>query len=195
MYDDLLSASNLRHRDLSFNSLSGPIPRSYEGPSSCLTSMYLTNNKLNGRIPGWILNSDQNLSAMSDLKLLSCISKGYNHVMNSLSAVMFSYISFLGSPAPGACQGNMQHSLYRSDLTGFHFYRIKSCLRRILPCSGEIFLPDFILLVNCGGGKVIMDGNEYEDDRYIRIGCKHKMYDIEKNFISGLKSNNIRSDL
>ncbi|CAL9173471.1 unnamed protein product [Musa hybrid cultivar] len=171
MYDDLLSASNLRHRDLSFDSLSGPIPRSYEGPSSCLTSMYLTNNKLNGRIPGSILNSDHNLSAMSGLKLLSCISKGYNHVMNSLSAVMFSYISFLGSPAPGACQGNMQHSLYRSDLTGFHFYRIKSCLRIILPCSGETFLQHFFLVIHLGFESII---------KCMKIGCKHKMYDIEK---------------
>ncbi|CAL9112765.1 unnamed protein product [Musa textilis] len=126
MYDDLLSASNLCHRDLSFNSLSGPIPRSYEGPSSCLTSM-LTN-------------------VHSDCRAI--------HPRIQIRKLSMSLL---------------QHSLCRSNLTGFHSYRIKSCLRGNLPCSGET--ESFILLMNCGGGKVIMDGNEYVDDRYIRTGC------------------------
>ncbi|XP_061351364.1 probable LRR receptor-like serine/threonine-protein kinase At1g53430 [Gastrolobium bilobum] len=69
----------LKMLDLSFNRLTGPIPDSFQGLQSTINFMFLTNNSLSGQIPGWILNSKQNIdlsynnftqSTASDCQLL-----------------------------------------------------------------------------------------------------------------------------
>nr|XP_010924703.1 probable LRR receptor-like serine/threonine-protein kinase At1g53430 isoform X1 [Elaeis guineensis] len=125
--------SKLKVLDLSFNNLTGPIPGSFDGLAKSIDYMYLTNNKLDGAIPGWILSSQRNLDV--------------------------SYNSFTGS-APANCrQVNVNLVSSFSSTNG---NSIASCLRRNLPCSGKA--KNYNLFINCGGGKVTVDGHEYEDD-------------------------------
>ncbi|WOL14655.1 putative LRR receptor-like serine/threonine-protein kinase [Canna indica] len=95
--------------DLSFNNLSGSIPSSYGGLASSLNNLYLTNNKLNGTIPSWILTSGQKFDV--------------------------SYNSFTGSPAPATCQLGTVNLV--SSYSSTSLDNIKWCLRRNLPCYGH----------------------------------------------------------
>ncbi|XP_073109072.1 probable LRR receptor-like serine/threonine-protein kinase At1g53440 isoform X1 [Elaeis guineensis] len=120
--------------DLSFNNLTGSIPKSFDGLQNSIGFMFLTNNMLNGAIPSWILSSRKNID--------------------------LSYNSFTGSPAPANCQqGNVNlvssYSSTNNDM-------IATCLRHNLPCTGKA--RNYKVFINCGGPKVIIDDNEYEDD-------------------------------
>ncbi|XP_042411648.1 probable LRR receptor-like serine/threonine-protein kinase At1g53440 isoform X1 [Zingiber officinale] len=126
--------STLNTLDLSFNNLSGSIPASYEGLTRTLNKMYLTNNKFTGTIPSWILTSTRQFD--------------------------ISYNSFTGLPAPSVCQQGTVN--LASSYSSTNSKNIKSCLQRNLPCSSEA--RNYNFFINCGGGKVIIDGNEYEDD-------------------------------
>lgn len=104
------------------------------GLTQTLNKMYLTNNKLTGTIPNWILTSTNQFD--------------------------ISYNSFTGLPAPSVCQQGTVN--LASSYSSTNSKNIKSCLQRNLPCSGEA--RNYNLFINCGGDKVIIDGNEYEDD-------------------------------
>ncbi|XP_038981350.1 probable LRR receptor-like serine/threonine-protein kinase At1g53440 [Phoenix dactylifera] len=120
--------------DLSFNNLTGSIPKSFDGLQNSIGFMFLANNMLSGTIPSWILSSRKNID--------------------------ISYNSFTGSPAPVSCQqGNVNlvssYSSTNNDL-------IATCLRQNLPCTGKA--RNYKLFINCGGPKVLIDDDEYEDD-------------------------------
>ncbi|XP_008792302.2 probable LRR receptor-like serine/threonine-protein kinase At1g53430 [Phoenix dactylifera] len=100
--------SKLKVLDLSFNSLTGPIPGSFDGLAKSIDYMYLTSNKLDGAIPVWILNSRKNLDV--------------------------SYNSFTESPPANCWLGNVN---LVSSFSSTNINSIASCLRRNLPCSGK----------------------------------------------------------
>ncbi|KAK4576714.1 hypothetical protein RGQ29_027318 [Quercus rubra] len=70
--------NKLKTLDLSFNKLTGGIPRSYFGPPTEVDFMYLTGNLLSGPVPDWMRNKDRmNLfttsSKGSDTGNISCL--------------------------------------------------------------------------------------------------------------------------
>ncbi|KAF8413667.1 hypothetical protein HHK36_001659 [Tetracentron sinense] len=118
--------TKLKTLDLSFNSLSGVIPGSFE--KLPLDYMYLTNNSLSGALPDWILSSRKHLNLAA-----SHSSAGENS--------------------------------------------ISWCLKKGLPCSKK---PHYhSLFINCGGGKLKFDGNEYEED-LSRMGPSNFFFSGEK---------------
>ncbi|KAG1346531.1 putative LRR receptor-like serine/threonine-protein kinase [Cocos nucifera] len=108
--------------DLSFNNLTGSIPKSFDGLQNSIGFMFLTNNMLSGTIPSWILSSSKSID--------------------------LSYNSFTGFPAPVGCQ---QGNVFL--LVGIWFLVIR-----------HQTIIHYYFFINCGGPKVIVDDNEYEDD-------------------------------
>lgn len=99
-----------------------------------LKYMYLTNNFLGGSIPNWILSSNQNFD--------------------------ISYNNFSGPSWPTGCQQanvNLVASFSSTDSNP-----IAACLRRNLPCSGDA--NNYNLFINCGGARVTVGADEYEED-------------------------------
>ncbi|XP_058103388.1 uncharacterized protein LOC131246945 [Magnolia sinica] len=97
---------NLNTLDLSFNNLTGKIPKNFELLSS-ISFMYLTNNKLTGDIPKRILRSTARLD----------ISNNY----------------FTGPPPPSYCQqGNVN---LVASFSSTENSLIAPCFRKNLPCS------------------------------------------------------------
>uniref|UniRef100_A0A0D9VE35 non-specific serine/threonine protein kinase n=2 Tax=Leersia perrieri TaxID=77586 RepID=A0A0D9VE35_9ORYZ len=127
--------------DLSFNRLTGQIPKSF-GEMGALQYLYLTDNMLTGDLPGWMLKN-----------------KASNKVNMDVS-----YNNFTGNP-PNECQQanvNMVSSFSSSNNN-----LLRPCLRKNLPCIDK---PRYSsLFINCGGKRVEVDGNIYEDDSS-RIG-------------------------
>ncbi|KAG1346530.1 putative LRR receptor-like serine/threonine-protein kinase [Cocos nucifera] len=108
--------------DLSFNNLTGSIPKSFDGLQNSIGFMFLTNNMLSGTIPSWILSSSKSID--------------------------LSYNSFTGFPTPVGCQ---QGNVFL--LVGIWFLVIR-----------HQTIIHYYFFINCGGPKVIVDDNEYEDD-------------------------------
>ncbi|XP_039116497.1 probable LRR receptor-like serine/threonine-protein kinase At1g53440 isoform X2 [Dioscorea cayenensis subsp. rotundata] len=99
-----------------------------------LEYLFLNNNKLTGAIPEWMLKT------------------GFH--------IDISYNSFNASNAPTDCSTDIVNmvSSYSSSKDNL----INPCLRRNNPCSG---IPtNHNLFINCGGRKIIIDGNEYQED-------------------------------
>ncbi|MQL95479.1 hypothetical protein Taro_028145 [Colocasia esculenta] len=171
-----------RCRDLSFNKLTGAIPSSFENLQN-IDNMYLTNNELNGSIPAWIHRSRTNLYIHSLELLLSFaifyislrfslpIHHHHHHdVMKFHSSGIF-LTTLLQIPHPHQALV-MQET--RTLLPVFHQHKvvreflafIATCLRKGLPCNGK--QKNYQIFINCGGRKVTIDSNEYEEDTYPR---------------------------
>ncbi|XP_020082371.1 probable LRR receptor-like serine/threonine-protein kinase At1g53430 [Ananas comosus] len=126
----------LKVLDLSFNSLTGQIPQNFE-QLGALEYMYLTNNMLTGDIPDWMLRN-----------------KASNKVNMDIS-----YNNFTGSPPTDCQQANVNMvATFSSSNNNLQ----PTCLRRNLPCPNKSKY--WSLFINCGGKRVVVDGNEYEDD-------------------------------
>ncbi|XP_057766382.1 probable LRR receptor-like serine/threonine-protein kinase At1g53440 [Salvia miltiorrhiza] len=107
-----------------------------------LRFMFLSHNLLTGEIPGWILNSRQNM----DLS--------YNNftVSSASSCRQFSTVNLVASDSNASNNSTLW------------------CLQRDLPCASN---PKYYsLFINCGGGRVSFEGNEYEDNA-IDAGPSH----------------------
>ncbi|KAF8413668.1 hypothetical protein HHK36_001660 [Tetracentron sinense] len=151
-----------KNRDLSFNSLTGVIPGSFK--SLPLNDMYLTNNLLSGAIPDWILNSQQNLFILWRAGL-QCYC--WSVALATVKKVVDGSSSYCGGDGallrvdPSSCQQQTNVNLVAShSSTGEN--SVSWCQRKGLPCSTK---PQYhSLFINCGGGKLKFDGNEYEED-------------------------------
>ncbi|XP_058100932.1 probable LRR receptor-like serine/threonine-protein kinase At1g53440 isoform X1 [Magnolia sinica] len=124
---------NLKALDLSFNNLTGKFPENFD-LSSSINFMYLTNNKLTGDIPEWILRSTARLDISN------------NH--------------FTGPPPPSHCQqGNVN---LVSSYSSTENSSIASCFRQNLPCSKKAQY--YSLFINCGGRAMTIGKQEYDGD-------------------------------
>ncbi|XP_010246505.1 PREDICTED: probable LRR receptor-like serine/threonine-protein kinase At1g53440 isoform X2 [Nelumbo nucifera] len=96
--------------------------------------LYLTNNSLTGSVPSWIIDNKKYID--------------------------ISYNNFTGySPQPGCEQTNVKTVASYSSPEG---NLVNWCLKKDLSCSSK---PRYhSLFINCGGPKVVIHGEEYEED-------------------------------
>ncbi|CAA3012107.1 probable LRR receptor-like serine threonine-kinase At1g53430 [Olea europaea subsp. europaea] len=124
---------SLKTIDLSFNMLNGQIPNKLQGLSR-LVFLFLSHNYLSEDVPGWILDSNENMDV--------------------------SYNNFTASRVTG-CQFSSSvnlvasHSTSSSDTTPW-------CLKRDIPCASKPEY--YSLFINCGGRRITFEGNEYEEN-------------------------------
>ncbi|GLU18028.1 hypothetical protein SLE2022_343510 [Rubroshorea leprosula] len=138
--------------DLSFNKLSGAIPKSFSNLVA-VDYIYLTRNLLIGIIPDWILQNGNNIdlsynnfTPRTSTKLsangsLSIVKQVIFMLDDLFHLVLFSH-------------RNLFASYPRSNELG-----IVSCLR-----SSKCEKKRYYLHINCGGEKVIVNKTGYEDD-------------------------------
>ncbi|MQL95474.1 hypothetical protein Taro_028141 [Colocasia esculenta] len=134
--------TGLKSLDLSFNNLTGPIPSNFESLTA-INYMYLTSNELSGTIPSWILRSKENLDI------------SYNNFTVSTS-----------ESVPSNCRQGDQNFI--ASFSSTRDDSIATCLRKDLPCSqkarsGYIQF-DYNFFINCGGARLIVDNDEYDQD-------------------------------
>ncbi|XP_020250161.1 probable LRR receptor-like serine/threonine-protein kinase At1g53430 isoform X2 [Asparagus officinalis] len=99
-----------------------------------LMFMFLTNNFLSGTIPSWILQSRQNID--------------------------ISFNNFSGPSWPSGCQQANVNLVASYSPT--YDSPIAACFKRNLQCSGDA--KNYNLFINCGGSRVKIGNNEYEED-------------------------------
>ncbi|XP_073107487.1 probable LRR receptor-like serine/threonine-protein kinase At1g53440 [Elaeis guineensis] len=109
LHDFIEQMTSLYVLDLSFNNLTGSIPKSFDGLQNSIRFTFLTNNMLSGTIPSWILSSGKNID--------------------------LSYNSFTGSPAPDGCQQGSVNLV--SSYSSSNNDLIATCLRQNQPCHGK----------------------------------------------------------
>ncbi|CAL5390986.1 unnamed protein product [Camellia sinensis] len=132
---------NLKLLDLSFNMLTGQIPGTLQ--SSNLNYMLLTSNSLSGAVPDWILNSKNYIIMTLTLSLIT--KKVITNVIMRLTVVIYLTTT------------SQSHLCLVASHRGIDW-----CFKKDLPCSNK---PKYhSLFINCGGGKITFEGNEYEED-------------------------------
>ncbi|XP_052207426.1 probable LRR receptor-like serine/threonine-protein kinase At1g53430 isoform X4 [Diospyros lotus] len=135
--------------------ITGPIPN-YIGELPKIKTLDLSFNMLTGQIPGTLQGSDLDYMFLNHNSLSGEVP---NWIINSKNYIDISYNNFTKS-SPYGCQPSsvnlvLSHSSAESNL-------IEWCLRKDLPCSRK---PEYhSLFINCGGGKITFEGNEYEED-------------------------------
>ncbi|KAK3405533.1 hypothetical protein EUGRSUZ_K01759 [Eucalyptus grandis] len=128
---------NLLCRELSFNKLSGEIPRSYSRLEN-VEYMYLTGNQLTGEVPDWILAKGKNV----DLSYNNFIARGSKCPERSVNL-------FASSEVENATSYSATSGLV-------------SCLQ-----SQRCAKNRYNLFINCGGSKAKVRGTTYEDDSQV----------------------------
>ncbi|XP_039116498.1 probable LRR receptor-like serine/threonine-protein kinase At1g53430 [Dioscorea cayenensis subsp. rotundata] len=95
---------------------------------------------------------------------------------STLIRIDISYNSFNAPHAPSDCFTGFANLV--SSYSSTDDNSIKSCLRRNNPCSG---IPEnHNLFINCGGRKMIIDGNEYQDDTINQGASDYHSFDEDK---------------
>nr|DAD48175.1 TPA_asm: hypothetical protein HUJ06_018112 [Nelumbo nucifera] len=126
--------TNIKKIDLSFNRLTGQIPKQLEGLSK-LQYLYLTNNSLTGKVPDWIMDNGNNID--------------------------ISYNNFTECSKQSSCEQQPQVKTIASYSSSANCL-VNWCLKKDLPCSREPAYHS--LFINCGGQREEFDGEEYVDD-------------------------------
>ncbi|XP_034678461.1 probable LRR receptor-like serine/threonine-protein kinase At1g53440 [Vitis riparia] len=133
--EDIGNIESLKLLDLSFNRLSGTIPKSFKQEKKDKTKldfMFLTNNSLTGEVPSWIRLDTEN-------------------------KIDLSYNNFTG-PHLDSCEYPVNLvSSYASSARNMTW-----CLQKDLPCSGKA--EHYSLYINCGGENTTLKGKTYEKD-------------------------------
>ncbi|GAB2284346.1 hypothetical protein Dimus_018803, partial [Dionaea muscipula] len=155
-FPNLQAMTNLEILILRNCLITGTIP-DYIGDMLKLRTLDLSFNQLTGQIP----DSIGNLGKLGNLFLSNNLLSGT--VPGWLSSNKYymdvSYNNFTGSPST-SCQ-----STYVNLASSFSSIQGNSnnwCLKKDLACAGRA--NHYSLFVNCGGGKMNYDGNEYLDD-------------------------------
>ncbi|XP_034678460.1 probable LRR receptor-like serine/threonine-protein kinase At1g53440 [Vitis riparia] len=134
--EDIGNIESLDLLDLSFNRLSGTIPKSFKQEKkekTKLDCMFLTNNSLTGEVPSWIISDAEN-------------------------KIDLSYNNFSG-PHLDSCENQVNLvSSYASSARNMTPW----CLQKDLPCSGKAKY--YSLYINCGGEETTFKGKTYEKD-------------------------------
>ncbi|XP_023525944.1 probable LRR receptor-like serine/threonine-protein kinase At1g53440 [Cucurbita pepo subsp. pepo] len=128
----------LRILDLSFNRLSGSIPKTFENLLLVhkVQFMFLTNNSLSGQVPEWIVNAG-----------------------NSGRNIDLSYNNFTELPNFSCTQSNSVNLIASSATRNGND---DWCLMKDLPCPTENRFHS--LFINCGGRSMELNGSEYKAD-------------------------------
>ncbi|XP_010248399.1 PREDICTED: probable LRR receptor-like serine/threonine-protein kinase At1g53440 [Nelumbo nucifera] len=136
----------------------GQIPDYIEKVMVNITRLDLSSNKLNGEIPA-------NFQSLSKLKYLYLTNNSLTGsvpawIMDSKKFIDISYNNFTGySPVPSCQQTNVKTiASYSSSEDNL----VNWCLKKDLPCPSK---PKYhSLFINCGGPKIVIHGEEYEED-------------------------------
>ncbi|CAL5342054.1 hypothetical protein CsSME_00026550 [Camellia sinensis var. sinensis] len=153
-FPDLQEMKNLQILVLRNCLITGPIP-DYIGELATLKTLDLSFNMLTGQIPGTFQSLNIDYMFLSNNSLSGAVP---NWIISSNSRIDLSYNNFTESSSFG-CQASLV------NLVSSHSPESNSvawCLKKDLPCSST---PKYYsLFVNCGGGNVAFEGNEYEQD-------------------------------
>eukprot|EP00261_Vitis_vinifera_P031433 XP_019072676.1 PREDICTED: probable LRR receptor-like serine/threonine-protein kinase At1g53430 isoform X2 [Vitis vinifera] len=137
--EDIGNIESLKLLDLSFNRLSGTIPKSFKQEKKVKTKldfMFLTNNSLTGEVPSWIRSDTEN-------------------------KIDLSYNNFTG-PRLDSCKHQVNLvSSYASSARNMTPW----CLQKDLPCSRKAKY--YSLYINCGGEETTFKGKTYEKDNNV----------------------------
>lgn len=130
----------------------------YIGLFSNLKTLDLSFNELSGPIP----NTFQNLDRVTRFMFLtnnSLSGQVPSWILNSERSIDLSYNNFTGSPVSSCQQSDVNLvSSYSTTMNN----TVAWCLRKDLPCPRETRFHS--LFINCGGQRMEVDGNEYEED-------------------------------
>ncbi|XP_022136558.1 probable LRR receptor-like serine/threonine-protein kinase At1g53430 [Momordica charantia] len=130
----------------------------YIGQFNALKTLDLSFNRLSGPIP----DTFQNLERVTRFLFLtnnSLSGQVPSWILNSERSIDLSYNNFTGSPVSSCQQSDVNLvSSYSTTMND----TVAWCLRKDLPCPREARFHS--LFINCGGLRMEVDGNEYEED-------------------------------
>ncbi|KMT13256.1 hypothetical protein BVRB_4g085180 [Beta vulgaris subsp. vulgaris] len=167
-FPNLANLINLRRLVLRKCLITGHIPDHIRNLVN-LTHLDLSYNQITGPVPEL------------DLRYMFLTNNSFSGtlpqwLLNSKDNIDLSYNNFTGS-APSSCQQSnvnlvASYSSAKGNATNW-------CLLKDLPCSTK---PQYhSLFINCGGGKMSFEGNEYEEDTF----------DGNANFLAGTSDPNV----
>ncbi|ONI12340.1 hypothetical protein PRUPE_4G158000 [Prunus persica] len=167
-FPNLTDTKNLETVTLRNCSISGLIP-DYIGDLTKLTTLDLSFNKLTGEIPENI----QGVDSLDYMFLTNNLLTGQvpSWIINNKNNLDLSYNNFTGSPSVSCPQLTVNLvSSYSSPQQSW-------CLEKDLPCPSK---PRYhSLFINCGGGRMEFEGNEYEED-LTTVGISHFVSSSDK---------------
>ncbi|KAL0717217.1 hypothetical protein Bca4012_066539 [Brassica carinata] len=134
--DYLGSITALKHLDLSFNKLSGPIPATYNALWN-VDFIYFTSNMLNGEVPRWMVEKGDNID--------------------------LTYNNFSKDRTTKECwarNANMFSSTTTSPLAANNYSNV-ACLSNYI-CPKTLYG----LHINCGGDELTVNGTKYDSDTW-----------------------------
>ncbi|XP_010065089.2 probable LRR receptor-like serine/threonine-protein kinase At1g53430 [Eucalyptus grandis] len=145
--------------------LTGSIPY-YIGEWTNLTTLDLSVNKLTGQVPN-TMGDALDYMFLANNSLTGAVP---SWVTSSNHYLDLSYNSFEGS-SPISCQESQVNlvSSYSSNENNSLW-----CMEKDLPCSGKAQYHS--LFINCGGTKMIFEGNEYEEDTSLKGPSKFSSF-------------------
>ncbi|GLT38033.1 hypothetical protein SLA2020_123040 [Shorea laevis] len=155
-FPNLESLKNIQRLILRNCLITGTIP-DYIGKMTELKTIDLSFNRLTGEIPVTL----QSLTSINYLFLTNNSLTGAvpNWMLSSKQNLDLSYNNFTGSSSTSCQQTNVN---LVSSFSTTENSSVAWCLRKDLPCSGKA--NGYSLFINCGGGKMEFEENEYEED-------------------------------
>ncbi|KAI4333512.1 hypothetical protein L6164_018306 [Bauhinia variegata] len=154
-FPDLRELKSLIYLVLRNCKITGQIP-DYIGDMENLDTLDLSFNRLTGPIPGTI----ESLSKLRYMFLTNNSLSGTipGWILDSKQNLDLSYNSFTQSSATICQRADVNLASSHSPSTNNSLW----CLKKGLPCGGK--LQYYSLFINCGGQKMEVDGDEYDED-------------------------------
>ncbi|GAB2284335.1 hypothetical protein Dimus_018795, partial [Dionaea muscipula] len=155
-FPNLQDMTNLKVLILRNCLITGTIP-DYIGDMSNLKTLDLSFNQLTGQIPDSIGNLGKLVDLFLSNNLLSGIVPGW--LSSNKHYIDVSYNNFTGSPSTSCQNTNVNLA---SSFSSIQDNLNNWCLKKDLACAERA--NHYSLFVNCGGGRMSDDGNEYLGD-------------------------------